>query len=86
MIDTGSQLIVYDCGCEEHAERVEQYMSDHGYEKAIVVLSHNDADHFDGIPYLIENDLVSKVYAQLFLKHKDEILKLIEDKESQISL
>lgn len=80
LIDTGSQLIVYDCGCEEHAKRVEQYMSDHGYEKAIVVLSHNDADHFDGIPYLIENDLVSKVYAQLFLKRKDEILKLIEDK------
>ena len=25
LIDTGSQLIVYDCGCEEHAERVEQY-------------------------------------------------------------
>ena len=43
-------------------------MSDHGYEKAIVVLSHNDADHFDGIPYLIENDLVSKAVSYTHLR------------------
>lgn len=79
LIDTGYQLVVYDCGCKEHAQRVEEYMTAHGYDKTIVVLSHNDADHFDGIPYLIENDLVSKVYAQLFLKHKKEILKSIND-------
>ena len=79
LIDTGCQLVVYDCGCKEHAQRVEEYMTANGYDEAIVVLSHNDADHFDGIPYLIENGLVSKVYAQLFLKHKKEILKSIDD-------
>lgn len=79
LIDTGSSLVVYDCGCEEHAQRVETYMSTNGYSEAIVVLSHNDADHFDGIPYLVEKGLVSKVYTQLFLKHKDEILKLLDD-------
>lgn len=79
IVDTSNQLIVYDCGCEEHAKRVEQYMSDHGYKKSIAVLSHNDADHFDGIPYLVKNNLLSKIYAQLFLKHKSEILNLIDD-------
>lgn len=79
LIDTGSALVVYDCGCEEHAQRVEAYMSTNGYSKAIVVLSHNDADHFEGIPYLVEKGLVSKVYTQLFLKHKEDILELLDD-------
>ena len=79
LIDTGSSLVVYDCGCEEHAKRVETYMSINSYSESIVILSHNDADHFDGIPYLVEKGLVSKVYTQLFLKHKDEILKLLDD-------
>lgn len=79
LVDTGSALVVYDCGCEEHAQRVETYMSTNGYSEVIVILSHNDADHFDGIPYLVEKGLVSKVYTQLFLKHKDEILKLLDD-------
>ena len=79
IIDTNSELVVYDCGCEEHAQRVEQYMKDNGYDKVIVVLSHNDADHFNGIPYLVENNLVSKIYAQLYLKHKDKIKELMND-------
>ena len=79
LINTGSALVVYDCGCEEHAKRVEAYMSTHGFSKTIVILSHNDADHFNGIPYLVEKGLVSKVYTQLFLKHKEKILKLLDD-------
>lgn len=79
LVDTGTDLVVYDCGCEEHAKRVETYMADNGYSETIVILSHNDADHFDGIPYLVEKGLVSKVYTQLFLKHKEEILKLLDD-------
>ena len=79
LIDTGSSLVVYDCGCEKHAQRVETYMTTHGYSKAIVILSHNDADHFEGIPYLVEKGLVSKVYTQLFLKHKEDILELLDD-------
>lgn len=79
LLNTGTALVVYDCGCEEHAKRVETYMSDNGFSKAIVILSHNDADHFNGIPYLVEKGLVSKVYTQLFLKHKEEVLKLLDD-------
>lgn len=50
-LDNGLELVVFDCGCEEHADRVEEYMRNNGYDKTKVVLSHNDSDHFDGIPY-----------------------------------
>lgn len=80
LVDTGSELIIYDCGCEEHAKRVIQYMSEHRYSEAKLVLSHNDADHFDGIPYLIEEGVLSEVYTLLLLKYKDELLKRIDDK------
>ena len=80
LIDTGSELIVFDCGCVEHAIRVIQYMRDHAYYKAKLVLSHNDSDHFNGIPYLIDNGVVSEVYTLLLLKYKDELLDLINDK------
>ena len=79
LIDTGNELIVYDCGSEEHAQRVEDYMSEHGYKQAIAVLSHNDSDHFDGFRYMIDKKLISTFYAQLFLKHKNEIKKLLND-------
>lgn len=79
LIDTGSELLVYDCGSEDHAKRVEEYMSVHGYEQAIAILSHNDSDHFKGFLYLIEKKLISTFYAQLFLKHKEEIKKKLND-------
>ena len=79
MIDTGNELIIYDCGSEEHAQRVEDYMAEHGYKQAIAILSHNDSDHYDGFPYLIEKKLISVFFTQLFLKHKDEILKKLDD-------
>lgn len=79
LIDTGSELVVYDCGCEEHAQRVLNYMRQRGYQQVKVVLSHNDADHFDGIPYLIERGAVSAVYTLLLLKYKDELLNRIGD-------
>ncbi|MBQ9085683.1 MAG: MBL fold metallo-hydrolase, partial [Clostridia bacterium] len=53
LVDNGTELVIFDCGCEEHAMRVVDYMEANSYEKAKLVLSHNDADHFDGIPYLI---------------------------------
>ena len=80
LIDTGSELIVYDCGCEEHAKRVIDYLNKTPYNKVKVVLSHNDADHFDGIPYLIDEGVVSAVYTLLLLKYKDELLERINDK------
>ena len=80
LVDNGSELVVYDCGCEEHAQRVLNYMRQHGYRRVKVVLSHNDSDHFDGIPYLIERGAVSAVYTLLLLKYKDELLDRIGDR------
>ncbi len=79
LIDTGSKLVIYDCGCQEHAEHVLDYMKETGYEQAEFVLSHNDADHFDGLPHLIDAGAVSKVYTLLLLKYKTKLLKLIGD-------
>ena len=80
LIDTNSELVIYDCGCEEHANRVIDYMDKRHYSKAKLVLSHNDADHFDGIPYLIEAGKISDVYTLLLLKYKDDLLEKINDK------
>lgn len=80
LVDTGSELVIYDCGCVEHAERVIDYMDTHGYSTAKLVLSHNDADHFNGIPYLIEQGVLDDVYTLLLLKYKDELLERINDK------
>lgn len=80
IIDTNSELIIYDCGCQEHADRVLTYMDEHNYSKAKLVLSHNDADHFDGIPYLIDAGKISDVYTLLLLKYKKELLAKITGK------
>lgn len=80
LIDTNSELVIYDCGCEEHANRVIDYMDKHHYSKAKLVLSHNDSDHFDGIPHLIEAGKITDVYTLLLLKYKDDLLEKINDK------
>lgn len=80
LIDNGIELVIYDCGCKEHADRVINYMKEHGYAKAKLVLSHNDSDHFDGIPYLIDAGVITEVYTLLLLKYKDELLDRIQDK------
>lgn len=79
LIDSSSELVIFDCGCEDHAKQVEKYMIDHNYSTAKIVLSHNDADHFDGIPYLVDKGLISEVYTLLLLKYKDDLLDLIDD-------
>lgn len=80
LIDTGYELIIYDCGSEEHAKRVQSYMHDHGYSKSIFVLSHNDSDHFNGLDYLIDNNLVSVVYTHLLFKYVEYIMKILDDR------
>ena len=80
LIDTDSELVIFDCGCEDHANRVIDYMKAHNYSKAKLVLSHNDSDHFNGIPYLIDEGKISDVYTLLLLKYKDELLEKIDDK------
>ena len=79
IINTGSELCIFDCGSEEHANRVIDYMDKNGYDEATIILSHNDADHFNGIPVLIDNNCVSAIYTTLLLKHVDDILDRIDD-------
>lgn len=56
LINTGTELVIYDCGHETHADFVINYMSQNGFDKAKLILSHNDSDHFDGIPKLLNAD------------------------------
>lgn len=79
LINTGSELIVYDCGSTEHAENVIGYMDLKGYDKAIFILSHNDSDHFNGLEKLLAEKKISKIYTTLLLKYKDDILDKIDD-------
>lgn len=79
LIDTGDQLFIYDCGSTEHANRAIEYMDLNDYEKATVILSHNDSDHFNGIPELINQNRIKKIYTTLLFKYVDEILDLIDD-------
>lgn len=80
LINDGAQLFVYDCGSKEHANEVIAYMDAKGIEKANLILSHNDSDHFNGIPTLLEANRVKKIYTTLLLKYVDEILERIDDK------
>lgn len=79
IIDNGKELVLYDCGCEEYAQWVMDYMKDNGYEKVKVVLSHNDDDHFKGIPILVENGKVEEITTVLLLKYVDDLLDIIDD-------
>ena len=79
IIDTGRKVIVYDCGSEEHAKEVERYINEKGYEKVYIILSHNDADHYNGIRYLIDKNKVYSITTLLLYKHLDDILKELDD-------
>lgn len=80
LINTGAELFVYDCGSDRHAEEVISYMDKNGFKKASLILSHNDSDHFDGIPILIENEKIESIHTVLLLKYVKEILDKIDDK------
>lgn len=80
LINTGSELIIYDCGSNAHADKVIDYMEQHGFTKAKFILSHNDKDHFEGIYRLLENNKLSEIRTTLLLKYKDDILERIDDK------
>lgn len=81
----GHTAIIFDCGSEEHAKRVIEILDEHGIDKATVILSHNDDDHFKGIPYLIEEGRVSKLFTILLLKYKKELLDIIDDGRRKLS-
>ena len=73
------KAIIYDCGSKEHAERAIELLDKHKIDKAFVILSHNDDDHFRGIDTLINEDRVEAVYTVLLLKYKDKLLDRISD-------
>ena len=75
----GKTAIIYDCGSEDHAKRAIKLLDDNDIQKAIVVLSHNDDDHFKGIPHLIDEGRVEKLFTILLLKHKKKLLDEIDD-------
>lgn len=81
----GDTAIIFDCGSEEHAKKVIEIMDEHQIQNATVILSHNDSDHFNGIPYLIEKRRVSKLFTILLLKYKQELLNMIDDGRRNIS-
>lgn len=79
VIDNGKEIVIYDCGCEEYANWIMDYMKKHNYSKAKVVLSHNDDDHFKGIPILVNNEKISEITTVLYLKYIDDFLDIIDD-------
>lgn len=79
LINTGTELIIYDCGSENHADSVIAYMDSNGFLQAKLILSHNDSDHFNGIPKLLEQKRLSIIRTTLLLKYKDDILDRIDD-------
>lgn len=75
----GRTAIIYDCGSKDHAKHAVRLLDENNIDKAIVVLSHNDDDHFMGINYLIEKGRVEKLFTILLLKYKKELLAEIDD-------
>ena len=80
IIHHNANVIVYDCGSEEHAIRVKEFLKEKNISDVYVILSHNDEDHFKGIQWLRENIEIKGIYTILLLKYVDEIYEEINDK------
>lgn len=79
IINDNGNVIVYDCGSDELADQVLEYVKENNVDKIDIVLSHNDNDHFDGIPKLVDSGIVNSITTLLLLKYKDEIFDKIPD-------
>ncbi|MCI5701738.1 MAG: MBL fold metallo-hydrolase [Erysipelotrichaceae bacterium] len=79
IINDNGKVIVYDCGSEELAEQVLCYLKEKNIDKVDLVLSHNDSDHFDGIPKLVDNGVINSITTLLLLKYKNEIFDKVSD-------
>jgi len=79
IINDNGSVTVYDCGSEELADQVLHYLEERNIDKVNLVLSHNDSDHFDGIPKLVDNGVVNSITTLLLLKYKDAIFDKIDD-------
>lgn len=84
MISNSTQLIVYDCGHDNHAEAVGDFLRNNASVKEVhIVVSHNDSDHTDGIiplmDYLASEGYETTLYTSLYLKHASEVERLLDD-------
>lgn len=84
MISNSTQLIVYDCGHDNHAEAVGNFLRNNTSVKEVhIVVSHNDSDHTDGIiplmDYLASEGYETTLYTSLYLKHASEVERLLDD-------
>lgn len=79
IINDNGNVIIYDCGSDELADQVLEYLKDNNIDEIDVVLSHNDSDHYSGINKLIEAGVVKSIRTLLLLQYKDEIYKKIPD-------
>lgn len=79
LINDNGSVVVYDCGSDELADLVLDYLRKNNISKVDVVLSHNDNDHFAGIPKLIESGVVNSVTTILLKDYVHEIKDRIED-------
>lgn len=80
IVNVNNKLVIYDCGSEEFADEVIQYMKDNNIDKADIVLSHNDSDHFKGITKLVDEGKVNSITTLLLLKYVDDIYDKMNDK------
>ena len=84
-----ANLVVYDCGHDNHAKEVSAFLRTHPEINQIhVVISHNDRDHTDGIHSLLEDLSESgysvTIYTALYLKSARKILKQFENKNRKL--
>ena len=75
-----SPILVYDCGSEEHADRVIDMLLSNNIDKIDAVLSHNDSDHVSGLLKLKEKGYLGNVYTVCLLRHIDDLMEAIDDK------
>lgn len=85
IINDNGNVVVYDCGSEELADQVIQYLQEKNISKIDLVLSHNDEDHFNGIPKLTEKVVINSITTLLLLKYKKEIFKEASKNDGRVT-
>ena len=84
LLYNNNTLIVYDCGHNKHSETVKSFLNSHpSISQVHIVISHNDADHTNGVidllDYLKDNNYSTSVYSSLYLKHTKKVMELLDD-------
>ena len=80
-------LVVFDCGSEEHAKYVLNFMDKHNISTIeCIILSHDDSDHVNGVCYLLEHTTVNKLCYHLLLKHAQDITDKIHEMSPQSTI